>query len=109
MSTLPITATNLSAEISAALVSDGYKKFAQQIMSGIIERCTYDEEADAGYIYLVRPTPSLHFTKLSSPVAETISFAAGFNIDIDHDGNIFGIEFLDRTDFVAEIKRARLL
>jgi uncharacterized protein YuzE len=62
---------------------------------------------DAGYIYLVRPAPSPHFAKLAAPVAETIPFLeVGFNIDVDHDGHIVGIESLNRSDFVEKLREA---
>lgn len=61
-------------------------------------------------MYLVRPEPSPHFANLVAPVAKTIPFLdVGFNVDIDHDGNVFGIEFLDRSDFVRELRNASVL
>ena len=109
MSTLASLAPSLVAEVCSALISKGRSKLVPQLKSGIIEYCTYDETVDAGYIYFARPAPSLHFTKLAAPVAETISFlAAGFNIDVDHDGYIFGIEFIGRDDFFAELSDANV-
>ena len=110
MKTFASIAPNLVAEVGSALVSEGRGALVPHLVSGIIERCTYDESVNAGYIYFVRPAPSLHFAKLAAPVAETIPFLeGGFNIDIDHDGSIFGIEFLDRTDFFTELRRANVL
>jgi uncharacterized protein YuzE len=110
MSTLASIAPNLVAEVGSALISEGRGELVSQLEAGIIERCTYDESVDAGYVYFVRPAPSLHFAKLAAPVAETIPFlAVGFNIDVDHDGYIFGIEFLDRADFLAELRGANVL
>lgn len=109
MSTLASIASSLVAEVGSGLISKGRDELVPQLKSGIIERCTYDEMVNAGYIYFVRPAPSLHFAKLAAPVAETISFlAAGFNIDIDHDGYIFGIEFIGRDDFFAELSDANV-
>jgi uncharacterized protein YuzE len=110
MSTLASIAPNLATEISAALSSEGRDDLSAQLKSSVIERCTYDSEVDAGYIYLVRPSPSLHFAKLATPIAETIPFLdVGFNIDVDHDGCIFGIEILSRADFFAKLRDANVL
>ena len=110
MSVLASIVPKLVAEVSAALIAEGRGEFIPQLESGIIERCSYDQSVEAGYVYFVRPAPSLHFAKLAVPIAETISFLdVGFNIDIDHDGYIFGIEFLDRADFVAELRSANVL
>jgi uncharacterized protein YuzE len=110
MRTLASIAPHLIAEVSSALISEGRGELVLQLESGIIERCTYDESVDAGFVYFVRPAPSPHFAKLAAPVAETISFlSVGFNIDVDHDGHIFGIEFLDRTDFFAALRSENVL
>jgi uncharacterized protein YuzE len=109
MSTPASIAPKLVAEVGSALIAERRGELVPQLESGIIERCSYDESVNAGYVYFVRPAPS-HFAKLATPVAETIPFLdVGFNIDIDHDGYIFGIEFLDRADFFAELKGVNVL
>ena len=81
-----------------------------QLASATVYRCTYDETGNAGYIYFVRPSPSLHFTKLAAPVAETIAFLEdGSNLDVDHDGNLFGIELLSRPDVINKLREANAL
>lgn len=92
------------AEVGAALTSVGRGNLAPQLEAGIIDRFTYDPEIDAGYIYLVCPRPSWYFEKLAAPVAETLPFDDGFNVDIDHDGNVFGIELLGRPEVFAKLK-----
>ncbi len=93
-------------EIGAALASAGQGNFISQLESGVIERCTYDPSVDAGYIYLSRPVPS----DLLPPVAETIPFLEfGFNVDIDHNGQVFGIEFLNRTDVLTKLRQDKVL
>jgi uncharacterized protein YuzE len=110
MSTLAAIAPSLVAELSGALAALGRRDAISKIESGVIERCTYDQSADAGYIYLVRPAPSRHFQKLAAPVAETIPLLeVGLNVDIDHDGYVFGIEFLSRPDIVAQLGEADAL
>jgi len=110
MSRLASIVPELVAEVGAALVAEGRGGLTPQLELGIIERCTYDSSSDAGYIYLTRPRPSPHFAKLAAPVAETIPFLeAGFNVDVDHDGHIFGIELLSRSDFFAKLREADAL
>ena len=110
MTPLASAAPKLMSEVSCTLASAGYELAAAQVEGGKIERCTYDGEVDAGYVYLVRPKPSAHFANLSAPVAKTIPFLeVGFNVDLDHDGNVFGVEFLDRSDFVSELRDASVL
>ena len=40
---------------------------------------------------------------------QSLFWLSGSTIDIDHDGYIFGIEFLDRTDFLTELRMANVL
>lgn len=97
-------------EVAAALVSKGRDTLVAQLMSATMERCSYDTTVDAGYIYLVHPANSWHFAKLAARVAETIAFLdAGFNVDVDHDGHIMGIEFLSRADVLRALREAKAL
>ena len=109
MSALVSVVPEFVAEVGAALTSIGRGDLAPQLKAGIIARCTYDPEIDAGYIYLVRPRPSWYFQKLAAPVAETLPFDDGFNVDIDHDGHLFGIEVLGRSAVFAKLKDADAL
>jgi uncharacterized protein YuzE len=110
MPTFESVVPNFAAEVGAALAAEGRSALVPQLASAIIDRCTYDETVEAGYVYFVRPPPSPHFTNLAAPVAETIPFLPdGFNIDVDHDGNIFGIEFLSRPDVINNLRKANAL
>ena len=111
MSALSAVAPEFVTEVAAALSSVGRSDLALQLASGTIERWTYDPEADAGSIYFARPRGTWYFEKLSHPVAETITFdiEGGFNVDIDHDGHLFGIEFLARPDVLAKLRNADAL
>ena len=109
MRDLAALAPDFVAEVSAALSSEGRADLIPQLAASVIERCTYDPcleaEFHTGYIYLVRPRPSRYFEKLSKPVAQTISFwDLGFNVDVDHDGHLFGIELLNRADVFARLR-----
>jgi len=107
MITLAAVVPDLIAEVNVALTSSGHSNLIPQLAGGVIERFSYDPTADAGYIYLARPKPSLHSAKLAAPVAETIPFMEiGFNIDVDHDGHLFGIEVLSRPDLFAKLTQA---
>ncbi len=110
MRTLESVAPGFVTEVGAALTAEGRAALVPQLASSIVDRCTYDETADAGYIYFVRPSPSPHFANLAAPVAETIPFLGdGFNVDVDHDGNLFGIELLSRSDVIQRLREANAL
>ena len=111
MQTLALTVPDLVSEVGAALTAGGHAALVPQLASASIECYTYDEEADAGYIYLVRPAPSQNFANLATPVAETIAFFGenGFTVDVDHDGHLFGIELLSRPDVIAKLKESNAL
>jgi hypothetical protein len=64
------------SEVVEALRSEGREELCLKMPSAQIERCTYDQAADAGYIYFAKPFLSLPFVKHGSLVAETIPFAA---------------------------------
>ena len=107
MTTLASIVPDLVAEVGAALASQGRGDLVPQLAEGILKCCTYDASVDAGYIFLVRPA---HLTRLPHPVAETIPFLeVGFNVDIAHDGCLFGIEILHRLDFFSQLRKANAL
>jgi hypothetical protein len=61
-------------------------------------------------MYFGRPSPSQHFAQLAAPVAETLAFMdGGFNVDVDHDGHIFGIEVLNRSDVFRKLREGGAL
>jgi uncharacterized protein YuzE len=103
---LATIAPQLVSELATGLLAEGRPDLAKQLESAEIGQCRYDESVDAGYIYLVRPAPSWYYEKLSAPVKETTSWdiESGLNVDADHDGNLFGIEFLGRADIVATLR-----
>jgi uncharacterized protein YuzE len=111
MSALHTVVPEFATEVEQMLESDGRASLAQQVGSAVIARCTYESADDAGYIYFVRPAVSAHFSKLATPIAETIVFYDdhGFNVDVDHDGHLYGIEMLGRPDVVSKLKAANAL
>ena len=106
MAPLATIAPRLVGELATGLLAEGRSDLAKQLGAAQIRECRYDESAGAGYIYLVRPRPSWYYEKLSAPVKETIGwdFESGLNVDVDHDGHLFGIEFLSRPDIVATLR-----
>jgi uncharacterized protein YuzE len=105
MNTLRAVVPEFLAEVDARLASRGRSELSPLLTSAIIQRWTHDPTVDAGYIYFVRPKTHPHFARLAAQVAETIPFLEnGFNIDLDHDGQLFGMEFLSRQDVVAKLR-----
>jgi hypothetical protein len=111
MPTLKNVAPDLVAELATVLVEARRAELAEQLDSVVIDRCTHGEDDDLGYVYLMRPTPSPHFAKLAAPVAETVSFymERGLNVDVDHDGHLYGVEFIGRPDVTATLREADAL
>jgi uncharacterized protein YuzE len=104
---MPLISTLLPdfvTEVAEALRHEGLDALAEQLQHVEVERITYEARDDAGYIYFKRPPVSLHFAKLSHPVARTVVCDDGrFNVDIDHDGSLFGIELLGRGDVMIKL------
>lgn len=85
------------AELERALSGEGRAALASQLHDAEVERCTFDRELGAGYIYLRGAT---------APVAETVSFREPhwFGVDVDHDGRPYGIELFSRDVVFARLK-----
>ena len=111
MKTLAAVLPNLVSELKALLEGAGRAEIAALVAGAVVERYTYDGEVEAGYIRLAVPVRSLPFVNLTTDVAETISFydERGLNVDITHNGDLFGVEFLGRTDIAARLKKAHAL
>jgi hypothetical protein len=118
--TLAAIAPAFIAEICDALASDvGTMQTEQteglgaslaiQVASCVIERCTYDPSVNCGYIYVVRPR-SAHYPTIGAPHSGTVAFLhIGFNIDVDVEGQLTGVELLDRSDIFLLLREARAL
>ncbi len=57
-------------------------------------KITYDKIADAMYIYLNK-----------AKVFKTVQITDRLLIDVDNDGNVIGIEILDASDQIKQIKQ----
>jgi uncharacterized protein YuzE len=97
-------APNLTSELEDALIGVGSPELAMFLRSGEVGWWTYDPSVDAGYIYLALPDAPRDARPRE--VAETVPFfaEAGFNVDVAHDGGIFGIEFLGRDDVLSALR-----
>ena len=108
METLSKAVPEFASEVADALSRAGEGKVSALVSVSSIERCTHDSSVEATYLYLsqaVAPTPG------RAPVARTIAFAAPhwFNVDVTHEGAMFGIEILGRPDVVHMLRSARAL
>ena len=100
---------SLARELSQWLREAGQDSFAQQIDQALIARVTFDNAANAGYIYV---EPSRLLTVVESNMVEvshgeTIPVGTQFwtNIDTDNFGRIVRIEILDPRDLKQELKK----
>ena len=110
--TLSSVAPAFTQQLQAALRSANEHDLAESLAAISISHCTYDTEADAGYIYLLaqpQPFPAIH--NESARVRRTISFfnEHGVNIDVDHECYLFGIEWISRPDLIATLKSVGLV
>ena len=85
------------AELEGALSGSGRAALASKLRNAEVERCTFDREQGAGYIYLRGATP---------PAAETFSFREPhwFGVEVDHDGRLHGIDLFSRDEVFARLK-----
>jgi hypothetical protein len=111
MPTLKSLAPELVSQLAAALVQSGHRAIAEQLERVAVLRCTFGSDNDVGYVYLVREKVSALYANLSAPVAETISFYMehGLNLDLDHEGQLFGVEYVGRPDIANTLKAANVL
>lgn len=59
-----------------------------------MQRITYDQEADAAYIYFAPIAPG--------QVAETFTLTDVLNLDVDETGKVLGLEILDAKMFFQD-------
>jgi hypothetical protein len=83
----------LVSELVVALREEGYSEAAHELLTLRVERCTYDEEVDAGYVHLVQSEP---FGPDETYVSESVCFADPhwFNVDLRVSGRVSRIELL---------------
>jgi hypothetical protein len=106
--TLAEAVPEFASEVADALSRKGEASVGALVLVSTIERCTFDSSVEATYLYVSQPVPP---SPGRAPVARTISFAAPhwFNVDLTHEGGIFGIEILGRPDVVQLLRSAPAL
>ncbi|MDJ0794074.1 MAG: DUF2283 domain-containing protein [Woeseiaceae bacterium] len=105
MSSLAIASPILASQLKENLASEGKTDLARQILSLEIQNCTFSDEPDVGYVYFVRPpnpVPDIH--KEAAAVKETLSLG-DINVDLDHENNVIGIEYICRKDIGDELRK----
>ncbi len=89
---------DLLADIASALASEGRADLGEQLRPSGIASVTYDNSADAGYIYL-QPTRELNAVEcniVGPKHGETIQVECAYwcMLDVDNFGRITGVELL---------------
>ena len=98
----------LAREVSRALRAQGRADLAEQVDEAIVSRVTFDESADAGYVY-VEPARGLNLVEANIVRArhgETITVETQFDtvVDTDNFQRLTGIEILAPGVLAAELK-----
>ena len=107
MASVLIASRLLAEELQNALIADGSGEIAMMINAAEVERCTFADDDGICYIYLRRPpfpVPEVHAEAAQVKYTIDLMQTVGANVDIDHEGNVFGIEVIGRKDIVTEVK-----
>ena len=99
----------LTRELSQSLRNEGRQTLAEQIETALITRITFDEAANAGYIY-VEPSRALNVIEtniVGVRHGETIPVEMQFwtNIDTDNFDRLVGIEILNPGALKSELSK----
>jgi hypothetical protein len=109
MSKLVDTFPVLAGELAQSLRAMGREVLAEQIVGATIARVTFDNAANAGYVYL-EPSRTLNVVEenvVGVHHGETVPVETQFwtNIDTDNFDRLTGIEILDPRELKAELRR----
>ena len=107
MAKLAVACPILAAQIEESLSSVNEAELAQTILSLSIVNCTFGDDQDVGYIHFERPpypVPEVH--NEAAEVADTLGYGSDYDfyIDIDHEGNVVGIEYIFRKDIGDQLR-----
>jgi len=93
----------LLLDLESALVHIGRGDVVDQLREAMIERWTYDENADAAYLHLRAPGSA------GESPGETVSVydELGINLDSDSQGRLTGMEILEGKAIIAQLEESR--
>jgi hypothetical protein len=109
MSTLVTSFPSLGTEFSKGLRAAGRAPLADQVDAATIARVTFDDGANAGYIY-VQPSRELNSVEtniVGVRHGETLEIETQYwtNIDTDNFGRLSGIEILAPGDLKQDLRK----
>ena len=106
MSALVAVLPDLVRDLESALLRIGRGDVVDQLREVEIERWTYDDFADAVYLYL-RPsaTPSAESEKMGGDTGETVSVYddLGATLELDQHRRLTGIEILEARALALQL------
>ena len=99
----------LASELAQSLREAGREALAEQIERATVTRVTFDNSANAGYVYL-EPSRTLNVVEtniVGVRHGKTLSVETQFwtNIDTDNFDRLVGIEILDPRALKTELRR----
>jgi uncharacterized protein YuzE len=99
---------DLVVDIEGALVRIGRGDVADQLREVELERWTYDDFADTGYLYVRSPrkADAVHARIAGVKSGETVSPLEDLNLDLDDHRRITGIELLGARSIISRLERA---
>jgi uncharacterized protein YuzE len=109
MSSLVEAFPSLVSELSQSLRASERVTLAEQIQMAAIARVTFDEDANAGYIY-VQPSRELNVVEervMGVRHGDTIEMETRYwtNVDTDNFDRLVGIEILAPGDIKSELQK----
>ena len=97
------------SDIESALIRIGRGDIAGQLREVELERWTYAEVDDAGYLYLRSPRPLNIVDRniIGVKHGETVCALEDLtiNLDVDNHGRLKGIELLDAKSIISQLEK----
>lgn len=100
---------DLAVGIIDSLTAENRRDLVEQLKASVIDRVTFDDLANAGYIYVhqSRPLNVVEQNVIGRHRGETIAVDCGYgvNLDVDNVGRLSGIEVLNPGNLKAELRK----